>query len=188
MLHCWLHHGVLGLVGDYQAAPKEVCAQGEAHRAAVLSRRRLRRGRRRYDIITVETIGPSVVGKVCSAGTSLRGGVHSRRRVRRHMLQEVCEEVCMQWGAMRQGLIDRPVGLRLRARARHRCGKPHKNRERGLCPMALPCLPRQAGQGRQWGLAGVNWTANAPLQQGSVSCFCTDYQLPPRGRRAKWRY
>jgi hypothetical protein len=44
----------------------------EAHRGAVLSRRRLQRGRHQYGIITVETID-SVVDKICSAGISLQG-------------------------------------------------------------------------------------------------------------------
>ena len=70
----------------------------EARRGAVLSRRCLQRGRRWYDIITVETID-SVVDKICSAGTSLQGGVRSRRRVRRRALKEAREEACMRWGA-----------------------------------------------------------------------------------------
>ena len=70
----------------------------EVRRGAVLSRRCLQRGRRWYDIITVETID-SVVDKICSACTSLQGGVRSRRRVRRRALKEAREEARMRWGA-----------------------------------------------------------------------------------------
>ena len=63
-----------------------------------MSRRCLQRGRRRYGIITVETID-SVVDKICSAGISLQGGVRSRRHMRRRSFKEACEETCMRWGA-----------------------------------------------------------------------------------------
>jgi hypothetical protein len=63
-----------------------------------VSRRCLQRGRRRYGIITVETID-SVVNKICSAGIPLQGGVRSRRRVRRRAFKGGREETCMRWGA-----------------------------------------------------------------------------------------
>ena len=106
-----------------------LCSQGVLHclvlepvggRQAALQRGASRRRVeelycRGYGITTVETID-LVVDKICTASTSLQEGVRSRRRARRR--------AC---GGVRRAPINRPGGLRLGARAKHLCDKPHKN-------------------------------------------------------------
>ena len=93
--HCWLHHVVLGPVGDRQAAPKKACTQEGASRSCSVEETSSAQ-RRRYGISTVETID------------SVFQTRHSRQA---HLFKEECA----QGGAWE--------GMRSRRRARKRaCG------------------------------------------------------------------